>query len=171
MTPSASGSPSRALAVKPARPSRRRGGADDPTTRALALATRYARAQVRSAHEVLAYLKRHQVSPRLSAHIVATCHAQGLVNDRACARLWAEQWARRGWAWRAIRVKLQAKGLPEGAIEAAEARFGGEAAETLRAQQLIEQRGSAHPDHRLRVARRLASRGFDAELIERLLDE
>jgi len=145
------------------------GRPDDPATRALALATRYARAQVRSAHEVLAYLKRHQVSPRLCARILATCHAHGLVNDRACARLWAEQWARRGWAWRAIRVKLQAKGLLDEAIEAAEKSLEGEAGDALRAQQLIEQYGSAHSDYRMRVARRLAARGFEADLIERLL--
>jgi SOS response regulatory protein OraA/RecX len=130
---------------------------------------RYARGRVRSAHEVLAYLKRHQVSPRLLAHIVATCRAQGLVNDAACARLWAEEWARRGWAWGAIRGKLEAKGLPEEAIGTAEAQLGGEGGDRGRAQELIEQHGSAHPEARARIARRLASRGFDPELIERLL--
>jgi len=140
----------------------------DPTARALALATRYARARVRSAHEILAYLKRHRVSPRLCARILASCHTQGLVNDRACARLWAEEWARRGWSWSAIRGKLQAKGLAEEALEAAEEQLGGEAADTARAQQLIEQHRGTPPD-RARTARKLAARGFDVELIERLL--
>lgn len=141
----------------------------DPTTRARALATRYARARVRSAHEILAYLKRHRVSPHLCARILASCHAQGLVNDRACARLWAEEWARRGWSWNAIRGKLRAKGLAEEALEAAEEQLAGEAAETARAQQLIEKCAGTHPDQRTRIARRLASRGFDPDLIERLL--
>ena len=159
----------------PGRPSSRsivsqRTHASTEAARAWALATRYTQARVRSSHDVLTYLQRHDVPRSLGARTVAACQAQGLIDDHACAQLWAEHWARQGWAWVAIREKLLAKGLPAQAIEAASERLGGEAAERLRAQQFVEQRGSISSHQRRRTARALAARGFDAELIEQLVD-
>ena len=159
----------------PGRPSSRsivsqRTHASTEASRARALATRYTQARVRSSHDVLTYLQRHDVPRSLGARTVAACQAHGLIDDHACARLWAEHWARSGWAWVVIREKLLAKGLPAQAIEAAAERVGDKMAESLRARQLIEQRGLAGPHQRRRMARTLAARGFETELIEQLVD-
>ena len=89
-------------------------------TRALARAVRYVRTGVRSTHDVRSYLVRHGVSSEAAGEVVQTLRQRGGLNDETCARLWAEQWARRGYAWSVIRHKLEAKGLGPAAIHQAE---------------------------------------------------
>ena len=147
-------------------------GSND-VARALSAVARYTRAHVRSTNEVLAYLQRRGVSPTLSERAVAKCQAQGLLDDRVCARLWAEQWSRRGYAWAAIRLKLSTKGLDEQSIQHATRELGRASDDEARARRVVEQqvRRRAGSPARSRLALMLASRGFDADLIERVLDE
>jgi SOS response regulatory protein OraA/RecX len=96
-----------------------------------------------------------------------------MVDDRLCARLWADHWARRGYAWSAIRVKLSEKGLDEQAIEHAASWLGTASDDDARARLVIAQRlrRRAGARQRSRLGRALASRGFDSDLIERILNE
>ena len=127
---------------------------------------------VRSNEEVCAHLRRRGVSPRRAARALAACRARGLVDDRACARLWAEHWARQGYAWAAIRLKLSAKGLTDDAIRVAEQSMGRAPDDAARARQVVVQRARrAGSRGRLGLARALASRGFDADVIDRILTE
>ena len=138
----------------------------------MAAALRYARAGVRSQREVLERLRRDGCAHGVVERALAECRRQGLVDDRACARLWAEHWARQGLAWAAIRLKLSAKGLGDRAVEEAAVSVGATPADD-------EARANAVVARRLRVAtvrlsrshlaRVLASRGFDSDVIERIL--
>jgi SOS response regulatory protein OraA/RecX len=125
------------------------------------------------------------------AQAVAHCRQRGLVDDAAAGRLWAAHWSRQGYAWPAIRLKLAAKGLEARAIAQAAPRAGGLAEEAARARALVapylsrsglpesqqarlpapRQRASSRARQAGRAARRLAAHGFDAELIERVLEE
>ena len=135
-------------------------------------AIRFAGARVHSAEEVRSYLRRRSVTPSEAACAVAACRARGLVDDRACARLWAEHWVRQGYAWAAIRAKLAAKGLSEAVIEQAAGARGTPDAEAARARTLLAKRlrAAAGVRARMRAARLLASHGFDEDLITQVLE-
>lgn len=149
----------------------RRGWWDD--RRVLAAARRYVRTGVRSTAEVLRYLQRHGLPPAAAARVVSGYQACGLLDDRACARLWAEHWARRGYAWAAIQPRLVTKGLPDEATAASAGRLDTPQEDMVRARRLVAQRRyqSAGGRGRARLARTLSARGFDADLIEQLLEE
>jgi SOS response regulatory protein OraA/RecX len=132
--------------------SNRRGNA----TTLLTAALRYARAGVRSTQELRTFLSRRGASSSQIESVVAACRTRGLLDDQASARLWAEHWARRGYAWAAIRVKLFAKGFDEPIIATA-------------AGALATPEGGLR--QRAQLARALGARGFDAELIEQVLAE
>ena len=146
---------------------------DDEVARALALALRYVRASVHSRHEVRLYLHRRGVAAETASGAVTTLGARGLLDDRACARLWADQWVRRGYASAAVRVKLAAKGLDEETIDHAITQLQISLDDDARAREVAARyaRPRAGPRERVRVARRLASRGFDSDLIARVLNE
>ena len=143
----------------------------DDASRALAAAVRYANRGVRSRREVAAHLRRRGWSSRAVAQAAARCAGGGFVDDRVGARLWAEQWARQGYAWAAIRVKLAAKGFSARAIEEAARGIAHPVDEAARARQLIatRRRSARDPRQRFRLARLLLSRGFYPELIEQVL--
>ena len=151
-----------------------RPAADNPVT-AVAWLTRYARTHVRSTFEARQYLRRRGVRPAAIERAMAACQGRGLLDDSACARLWASHWARQGYAWAAIRLKLLEKGLSEASIaaatEAVDATAAGDAerAHQVLAQHVSRRSGIAPP--RPRLARILASRGFDSETIDHLLRE
>ena len=135
-------------------------------------ALRYARVGVRSTRDVLTYLERRGASPQTAARILADCRARGFLDDGTAARLWAEQWARRGYASSAIRVKLQAKGFEARISDEAADRVGTPQADEARARLLVAsslRRQAARQGRLARLARMLASRGFDSDLIERVL--
>lgn len=148
--------------------SKREGSSADA---ALDGAVRYARSGVRSTREVLTYLRRRGISEERARRTVADYHARGLLDDQACARLWAEHWARRGYAWSAIRVKLSAKGFDGQALERAARRVGGVSDDEARARLVVAAYLRRHRSQAGRAARALASRGFDQDLIERILNE
>ena len=141
---------------------------------ALATSTlRYARVGVRSSRDVLTYLARHGASPSAAARILADCRGLGLLDDRAAARLWAGQWARRGYAAAAIRLKLQAKGFEARISDQAVAHAGlASDDDETRARLLVTsslRRHATGVGRSQRLARVLASRGFEPELIDRVL--
>jgi SOS response regulatory protein OraA/RecX len=120
---------------------------------------------------VRSYLARLGVSSARAAQLVRACRARGLLDDRLGATLWAEQWARRGYAQAAIRAKLAAKGFGDASIHEALASRG-LTDEAARVRALIERRGGRGPRGKpARLARLLRSRGFEPELIERVLTE
>ncbi|MBI4354200.1 MAG: RecX family transcriptional regulator [Candidatus Omnitrophica bacterium] len=105
--------------------------------------------------------------------IVEACSREGLVDDRVAAKLWAETLVDRGYALSAIRAQLSERGFDDSTVE--------HALKTLRASEGDEQRARAMVatlrktsslrarNARASVSRRLARRGFDPELINRLL--
>ena len=138
----------------------------------LAAVIRYLGRGVRSRKGALAYLRQRGASPSLAAQLVEECSARRLLDDRACAALWAEHWARRGYAWMAIRQKLIDKGLDAEAIESAAQRLGTVADERERARSVVAEHAlRSSGRQRARLARTLASRGFDPDLIDQILDE
>ena len=141
------------------------------TREALAVAARFLRTGVRSVHEVRAYLTRREISPAAVRRVIDQLLAQGTLDDCACARLWAEHWARRGYAWSAIRLKLTAKGLSDEVIARAVNTLGTAAADVTRARELVERHCRRTTQRRAspRLWRLLASRGFDQDVIEQVL--
>jgi SOS response regulatory protein OraA/RecX len=132
-------------------------------------ALRYTRTGVRSTHDVLTFLRRRGVAAAAARRILSRCQAAGQVDDRAAARLWAGHWLRRGYARRLIRERLAAKGFHERAIAQAMHDLGPSTEDEDSARRVAAQpryRRSSRP----RLARTLASRGFEAEVIERVLD-
>ena len=104
---------------------------------------------------------------------VRSYRALGLLDDRAAARLWADHWARQGYAAAAIYEKLSRKGFSNALSRFTLNQFDPSADDESRARTWLARRtrsGTASPAPS-RLARALASRGFDAELIERLLGE
>ena len=140
-------------------------------TDVLALVIRYARARVRSTREAAAYLASHGIAPRTASHALARARLMGLLDDRVCARLWAETWARQNYAAAAIRQKLEAKGLEAGVVAAALRALEAEQDDRARARDVIARRLRRRSAHRAQLARALASRGFDADVIEQVLGE
>ncbi|MBI3010331.1 MAG: RecX family transcriptional regulator [Candidatus Omnitrophica bacterium] len=138
-------------------------------------AFRYASRQVRSVEQVRCYLRQHGVNAAAARKVIADCRVRGLLDDAACAQLWAQNWARQGYGWAAIREKLKAKGLEDSSIACAENQLGGFEGEMERAEEWMRRykwrnKGNA-PLQRLRLANRLRSRGFDTDVVERLLGE
>jgi SOS response regulatory protein OraA/RecX len=146
--------------------------ANDPS-RALAMVGRYTRGRVRSSQEVLTYLGRRGVSPATATRVIAECRARGMLDDEACARLWADHWARRGYAWEAIRAKLAAKGVSGPVVDRAARRLGTAGDDEGRARHVVAsyQRRPHAGGASQRLARALRARGFDPEVIERVLAE
>ena len=135
-------------------------------------AIRYVQAAPRSAREVWSYLDRRRVPRGLASRIVAECRSHGLLDDRVSAALWAEQWLRRGYAWAVIRTKLSAKGFHEQTIETIGKTLARACDEEARARLMVQRvRGRSSPSTRVRLARRLTARGFDPDVIERLLGD
>ena len=150
--------------------SKRRGEVDH----LLAATLGYAKAAVRSSHEVRAYLRRCGTPPSTATRLLAACRDRGLLNDQASASLWAEHWARQGYAWAAISLKLSVKGFDVQTIRSIGNALARVSDDETRARAVVSQRvrgGATDPHQRLRLARRLASRGFDPDVIQRVLGD
>lgn len=127
--------------------------------------------------EVRRYLRQRGVTGPEADRILEACRRRGVVDDRACAQLWADHWGRQGYAAAAIRAKLAAKALPAPAIDdALQAALSGD--EEARARQVaadyLARAHAARPaGSRLinRLARRLSARGFDPDVIARILPD
>ncbi|MBI4597208.1 MAG: RecX family transcriptional regulator [Candidatus Omnitrophica bacterium] len=102
--------------------------------------------------------------------MVTECRRRGILDDGACARLWADHWARAGFAWRAIAQRLAAKGLDGAAIDQAARAVGAtDADDERRVAAWLALQSDRHHSPVERLARRLASRGFTTDIIERVL--
>lgn len=138
----------------------------------VARAVLYVQRGVRSTRDVTAYLTRLGLNSQQAQSIVEKFVQKGLVNNRACARLWADHFARKGFAWPLIRLKLSEKGLDDQAIDAANERGSLSATDRQRALGLIAQWRSKRSalSGKVALARRLASYGFEEELINELTE-
>ncbi len=147
----------------------------DESRRVLALARRYLRFGTRSTAELRAYLATRGVSPTDLEPAVSTCSRAGLLDDAVCAKLWATTLADRGYAWEAIRGHLLSKRLEPQLVERTLRPLQARADDASRIRDLVDARlrGRARTDPRLRtrLAQLLVRRGFDADLIERVLIE
>ena len=143
------------------------------TQRAAALARRYLRCGTRSTAQLRAYLEARHLPPSLTDTLIAQCTREGLLDDAVCAKLWARTLRERGYALAAIREQLLAKGLaasvsdPALAVLRAEASDAQVAAEM--AQRQRQKRASAAASQPQRLARWLATHGFDEEMIGELI--
>ena len=148
----------------------------DETRRAWQLARRYLRVGTRSTDELRTYLRTKQVPPALIPPVVQHATEAGLLDDRACAILWATRLADQGYARQVIRQRLEAKGLAVSLVSRVLASRGGQDDEASRAREVVQRVLRRSPTVRdLRTARRLtrllAQRGFDSDLIDRVLAE
>lgn len=129
---------------------------------------RYVGTVVRSRREVEAFLARRGVPAAEQAGVLAACEARGLINDAAAARLWAQHWLDQGYAWAAVRERLRTKGIDDRTLHSLDAqdRFAGEDESSARrvAARLRGRSAAA-------VARALALRGFDPDVIERVVSD
>ena len=131
-----------------------------------AAALRFCRAGIRSTRQLRDWLKRRGLEEREALAVVRICQERGLLDDTTAAKLWTEHWSRKGYSWSVIVTRLKAKGFERSRIAPLAEVYGGPADES-RARQVVKGmrpgRGSA------RCARKLAARGFDTEVIERVL--
>jgi len=144
----------------------------DDSSRALRLARRYLRFGTRSTAQLRAFLRTRYVPEGLIESVTATCLRERLLDDRACATLWANTLAERGYAVAAVREQLLAKGLDTTLVKQVLARLCTHADDAQRARLVVQTyvRRHAEPGRR-RLARLLSQRGFDADLIEQILAE
>ena len=144
---------------------------EDKFSRTLAVASRYARLHVRSTYEVRTYLHQRGIPAGVVQRVVAHLLAEGALDDQACARLWADHWARAGYAWAAIQRKLSAKGLSEALIKLAGRGAGRASDDMARAREVVAKPLGSSQRSINRCVRLLRSRGFDQDVIEQVLSE
>lgn len=135
--------------------------------------SRYLRSGVRSTSDAVAYLGRRGVSSEAAARLVKAGAARGLLDDRAAARLWAEHFVRQGYAASGIEQKLLAKGFDEAVTAQVIGRCASASSEEARARTLAARytKAPARRTQAARITRALTARGFDAEMIARVVDE
>lgn len=138
---------------------------------ALGWALRYAGKHVRSRSEVLAYLCRRGIAPQTAARALEAAAALGVVDDRACARLWCAHWARQGFAASAIEEKLNARAIEPLAISQAIKALQKEQSDLARARDFLEHAARGGKKTPKQLAQSLARRGFDEEILERIYPE
>lgn len=136
---------------------------------------RYLRSGTRSRAEVGAYLARRGVSSEESARLLSVLQRAGAVDDRACAKLWVQRLVDDGYTWSLIRERLREKQLSERLIDEQLTHARTQHADDGRVRALAKARLSrlpvSDPRRRARLARWLASRGFDSDLIDQVLAE
>jgi SOS response regulatory protein OraA/RecX len=123
--------------------------------------------RVRSVAETRAAWLRAGLAPQTVAHALASARVRGLLNDGACARLWAGTWARQGYAWAVIRRRLLDKGLDDAAVAEAESAIGGPSADGDRARAFLKRQSRRKTPQAL--GRLLLARGFEADVMDSLL--
>ena len=139
----------------------------------LVAAQRYIQKSVRSVQEVREHLKRNGVSEEAAEAFIAGAHSRNWLDDRSAAVLWAEHYARKGYAWVYIQERLLQKGFAVRLIERVAKESQLPATDEARARALVANSKDACADIRQksRLARRLALHGFDSEMIEQLLGD
>ncbi len=130
---------------------------------------RFAGKRVRSRSEVLAYLDRRGISPQTAARALEAASALGVVDDRACARLWCGHLARQGYAASAIEEKLKARLIKPSAIRQAIKALQNEQSDLTRAQAYLKQVARSGRKTAKQLAQALGRRGFDEEMIGQIV--
>ena len=135
----------------------------------LAAVRAYTQRGVRSVSEARKYLEERGADEARVAGLISVLRQDGLLDDRACARLSAEHWARAGYGAAVIQAKLSAKGLDGSTIADALLRLNESESDEDRARGWLaagrgRQTASAHT-----LAGQLLRRGFERALISRLL--
>ena len=136
---------------------------------ALGRVLRFAGKRVCSRSEVLAYLDRRGISPQTAARALEAASALGVVDDRACARLWCGHWARQGYAASAIEEKLKAKLIKPAAVRQAIQALQNEQSDLARAQAYLRQVARSRRKTAKQLAQALGRRGFDEEIVEQII--
>ena len=148
---------------------------DHEVDRARTLASRYLRFGTRSTAQLRAYLTARDIPARLIGREIVECSRKGWLDDRACATLWATTLADRGYAWAAIHDQLLAKGFDAILIDRLLATQAAREPDDIRvrttADGYVRRRARSGRSLRSGLARHLSSRGFDAELIDRVLTD
>jgi regulatory protein len=146
---------------------------DATMRRALALTRRYLRYGTRSTAQCHAYLAARSIDSSLVTSLIARCTQEGWLDDAACARLWAGTLRERGYALSAIHTQLQEQGLADAVIAPALDRLRKEADDARWAAELVRRKRLARgPQARpQQVARWLAQRGFDEEMIAEVVSD
>ena len=140
----------------------------------LRLIRTYLRTGTRSRAEVRLYLQRRGLPSLEVVRVTRELERAGALDDRACAKLWMQRWMDEGYAWHLIRERLREKQLSERVIDEL---FSATRCEpdSRRLRAIATARWAclpaSDPRRRQRLARWLASRGFDLDLIERVLAE
>ncbi len=102
------------------------------------------------------------------AGLICVLEKDGLLDDRVCARLCAEHWARAGYGTPVIQARLSEKGLDDSTIADALLRLNETESDEDRARGWLAGRGRRNASVRT-LARQLLGRGFERALIARLL--
>ena len=136
-------------------------------------ARRFVARGTRTERDLRAYLERQPAAAGKAAEVFERLRQSGWVDDRACARLLAEDDARRGYAWGAARQRLQARGLAAATVEAAVRPLERQATDRERAAELARAEAErlqriGRPVARMRASllRYLARRGFDEAVVD-----
>jgi SOS response regulatory protein OraA/RecX len=128
----------------------------------------FARRGVRTSVEARNFLDRAGVPLTQADQLITALKSEGLLDDAACAKLWADHWARAGWAAWAIREKIFQKGLGQPDIELALEALSLKEGDEARAREWVASRKHKTASRTARC-RALAARGFEPELIRRVL--
>ena len=140
--------------------------------RALTVAKRYVRFGNRSTAELRAYLQERRVAERLIPAVIEEATRRGLLDDEACAKLCAGVLNQQGYAWAAVHEQLRAKGFTDEVVERILKPLQADADDATRARALVRSHlRDPSPRRRAWLARWLARRGFDPELIDEILAE
>jgi SOS response regulatory protein OraA/RecX len=134
-----------------------------------AIAKKYLRFGIRSAEELRAYLRARNISEKLIKSVALFFEQQSWINDAACAKISAENLARKGYPIGAIKQRLLDKQIREELIETALRPFE-KTGDIAIARQLIQE----NPSHvktskmKLKLLSKLKRRGFDEDTIEKI---
>ena len=134
----------------------------------LAAVRAYTQRGVHSTSEARKFLTDRGTDEARLAGLICVLEKDGLLDDRACARLCAEHWARAGYGTPVIQARLSEKGLDDSTIADALLRLNESESDEDRARGWIAGRGRRNASVRT-LARQLLGRGFERALIARLL--
>ena len=146
---------------------------------ALTAARRYLRYGTRSTQQVRAHLAARGVPKALAESVIDACTRARQLDDQASVTLWVNHLADRGYAWSAIHQLLLTKGFDAQYVAETIQRMHASAPDLERARAVVRARASRGAAglrastlrRRQQLARLLARRGFDSDLIERVLVE
>lgn len=164
-----------------------RSSIGDAHNKALSAARRFVIRGVHSVSETKEYLRKKGIPDREADRFIADAQLRNQLHDPSSVRLWAEHYARKQYSWFAIRDKLFNKGFSIQHVEHLGSSLNLSVSDEARVRNLITHFCKANSRRksmrimagivdmdmrsRSRLIRRLTTRGFDSELINKLIDE